>query len=118
VKHQCLFCESEKFELVGENVLSYAIRDKYPVTKLHTLILSRKHYENVFVLPAEELVSIFELAMVCRENIIKEDDSVKGFNFGANSGRVAGQKIEHVHFHLVPRRIGDIEPPPARCSER
>ncbi len=114
MKPQCLFCESEKFELVGENALSYAIRDKYPVTKLHTLILSKKHYKNIFVLPTEELVSIFELAMICRKKIIKEDESVKGFNFGSNSGEAAGQKIEHVHFHLIPRRIGDVEPPPAR----
>ncbi|MCF6255561.1 MAG: HIT family protein [Gammaproteobacteria bacterium] len=84
------------------------------MTLLHTLILSKKHYKNIFVLPAEELVSIFELAMICRKKFIKEDESVKGFNFGSNSGGAAGQKIEHVHFHLIPRRIGDVEPPPAR----
>jgi len=36
-----------------------------------------------------------------------------GFNFGSNSGEVAGQKIGHVHFHLIPRREGDVEPPAA-----
>jgi len=92
-------------------VLSYAIRDKYPVTKLHTLILSKKHYKNIFVLSAGEWVSIFELAMICRKKTIKEDESVKGFNVGSNSGEAASQKIEHVHFHPIPRRIGDVEPP-------
>ncbi|HHI94704.1 MAG TPA: HIT family protein [Gammaproteobacteria bacterium] len=116
MKQQCLFCERSKLGLIEENSLSYAIRDKYPVMKLHTLILSKKHYENIFVLPAEELVSIFELAMICQEKILKEDDSVKGFNFGSNSGEVAGQKIDHVHFHLIPRRIGDTDPPPAQCN--
>lgn len=111
--NECLFCAREIFDLVAENELSYAIRDKYPATELHTLIISKKHYATVFELPAHELVSIFELAKVCREQILKQDDSVKGFNFGANSGEVAGQKIKHVHFHLIPRRVGDVTPPPA-----
>ena len=109
----CLFCEYEKFEVIAENDLSFAIRDKYPVTELHTLILSKEHYETVFDLPTNELVSIFELAKLCRSEILKKDHSVKGFNFGSNSGEVAGQKIEHVHFHLIPRREGDVEPPAA-----
>lgn len=113
MQEKCLFCDFEKFELVGENHHSYAIRDKYPVTELHTLILSKAHYQNVFELPAHELTSIFELAKCCRDDILKKDDSAKGFNFGSNSGAEAGQKILHVHFHLIPRRAGDIEPPPA-----
>ncbi len=59
-----------KFEIIEENDLSYAIRDKYPVTKLHTLIISKKHYPSVFELPAEELSSILTLAKVCRVKII------------------------------------------------
>jgi ATP adenylyltransferase len=110
---ECLFCGYEKFELVGENELSYAIRDKYPVTELHTLIISKKHYETIFDLPSSELTSIHELAKKCREDILNIDEEVKGFNFGSNSGEVAGQKIHHVHFHLIPRRVGDIEPAPA-----
>ena len=109
----CLFCCHEKFEIIGENDLSYAIGDKYPVTELHTLILSKKHYETVFDLPPEELISIYELAKFCRNEILRKDCSVKGFNYSSNSGEIAGQKIQHVHFHLIPRREGDIEPPAA-----
>jgi len=113
----CLFCEYEKFELVGENKLSYAIRDKYPVTNLHTLVISKGHYQTVFDLPEEELVSIFELSKLCRGDIMNIDPEVKGFNFGSNSGEVAGQKIGHVHFHLIPRRAGDVEPKAAAQSK-
>ena len=113
MQQECLFCNYEKFEVVGENDLSYAIRDKFPVTELHTLVISKKHYETAFDLPSPELLSIFNLAKECREMILKEDSSVKGFNFGSNSGEVAGQKIRHVHFHLITRREGDIEPPAA-----
>ena len=113
MQHDCLFCNYEKLEVVGENDRSYAIRDKFPVTDLHTLVISKKHYETVFDLPSFELDSIFALAKECREIILKKDNSVKGFNFGSNSGEVAGQKIHHVHFHLIPRRVGDVEPPVA-----
>ncbi len=109
----CLFCGHEKFEVVAENELSYAIRDKYPVTHLHTLIISKKHYKTVFDCPSNELQSIFELAKECSRSIEEVDEAVKGFNFGSNSGAVAGQKINHVHFHLIPRRVGDVEPSPA-----
>ena len=109
----CLFCCFEKFELVAENQFSYALRDKYPVTRLHTLIISKKHYDTVFELPDFEMESIFHLAKQCREEILKLDALIKGFNFGTNSGEVAGQKIHHVHFHLIPRREGDVEPPVA-----
>ena len=109
----CLFCGHDKFEVIAENDLSYAIRDKYPVTELHTLIISKNHYKSVFESPFKELESIFDLANYCRRSIENEDCRVKGFNFGSNSGEVAGQRIGHVHFHLIPRRIGDVDPPPA-----
>ena len=113
---ECLFCGHEKFDLVGENELSYAIRDKNPVTDLHTLVISKSHYNTVFDLQASELASILELAKICREDILNSDKSVEGFNFGANSGEVAGQMIHHVHFHLIPRRPGDVAPAPAAPS--
>lgn len=112
--HDCHFCGHSKFEVIAENALSYAIRDKYPVSKLHTLILSKRHYATAFDLPPEELLSIFELAQRCRTMITEHDPEVQGFNFGANAGLVAGQKIAHVHFHLIPRRVGDHPPPAAK----
>ena len=110
---ECLFCDHKQFKLIGENDHSYAIRDKFPVTELHTLIISKKHYTTVFELPSFELASIFDLAKACLETILQQDPSVKGFNFGSNAGQVAGQKIHHVHFHLIPRREGDVAPPAA-----
>jgi len=114
MQKECLFCNYEKFDVVCENDHSYAIQDKFPVTELHTLVISKKHYDTVFALPSAELESIFSLAKECREKILKKDSSVKGFNFGSNSGEVAGQKIHHVHFHLIPRREDDVEPPVAK----
>jgi diadenosine tetraphosphate (Ap4A) HIT family hydrolase len=47
-----------------------------------------------------DLTSIHELAKKCRKDILDIDKEVKGFNFGSNSGEVAGQEIHH--FHLIP----------------
>lgn len=104
---KCLFCGYEKFDLVAENEHTYAIRDKYPDTELHTLIITKKHYDEAFDLPSAEIVSIFELAKKCHDDILKQDKTVRGFNFKTNAGREAGQKICHVHFHLIPRREGN-----------
>jgi diadenosine tetraphosphate (Ap4A) HIT family hydrolase len=114
MQKDCLFCNYKQFTLVAENELSYAIRDKFPVTELHTLVVTKDHYATVFDLPPIVLENIFSLAKECRAAILELDNLVKGFNFGSNSGEVADQKIHHVHFHLIPRHEGDIEPPAAR----
>ena len=46
-----------------------------------------------------------------REQLLKKDKSIEGFNIGNNSGEVAGQTISHCHIHLIPRRKGDTENP-------
>ena len=109
----CLFCDHENLEVISENELCFAIRDIDPVTKLHTLIITKEHFPTAFEVPENVLVSLLELAKECRVEIEAIDSAVKGFNFGANFGAVAGQKIDHVHFHLIPRREGDVSPPPA-----
>ena len=59
---------------------------------------------------------MFALAHQCSLDIATSDNTVGGFNFGANIGEVAGQQIMHLHFHLIPRRSGDLggdlAPPP------
>ena len=49
--------------------------------------------------------------MKTKEKILKEDTTVKGFNIGTNSGKIAGQSIMHCHIHLIPRREGDVDNP-------
>ncbi len=114
MKKHCLFCCGGELKVISENSLSYAIRDIKPVTDLHTLIISKRHCETILDLSGDEFASILALAKLCYQEIKVCDSSVKGFNFGSNNGSVAGQKIAHVHFHLIPRRRGDIPPPPAR----
>ena len=107
----CIFCNIRKEELIFENKLAYVSSDSYPVSKFHSLIAPKRHVENYFQLSIEEINACNELILKTKENILKNDSSVKGFNIGTNAGKVAGQSIMHCHIHLIPRRKGDVEDP-------
>ena len=113
MKHEngCLFCNVGEERIIAENELAFAIRDGFPVTELHSLIIPRRHVSDYFELSKEELLACNELLRIVKEEILARDASVKGFNVGANSGLVAGQSIFHCHIHLIPRREGDVPNP-------
>ena len=107
--HECLFCNILQERIILENKLSYAIRDNFPVTHLHSLIIPKRHISEYFSLTEKEILSCNSLLNKTKDLILKEDDSVEGFNIGVNSGEVAGQTIFHCHIHLIPRRKEDVE---------
>lgn len=88
-----------------------AVRDRFPVTPLHTLVVPKKHVGDYFDLRPEERADAERLLCRLREEILMEDPSVTGFNVGVNCGASAGQTIMHVHVHLIPRRDGDLDNP-------
>ena len=105
----CIFCRRAVLDVIAENEHAFAVRDKYPVRPLHTLIITKRHVTDVFGTSAEERAAIHALALLCREEIARSDPTVAGFNFGSNVGLAAGQKIFHTHIHLIPRRQGEGE---------
>jgi ATP adenylyltransferase len=107
----CLFCTLPAERILDENELALTILDKYPVTEGHSLIIPRRHVEDYFSLYQSEKNAIDQLAQRRRISLMDEDNSVDGFNIGANAGHSAGQTIFHVHVHLVPRRTGDVDDP-------
>ena len=107
----CIFCKIREEELQFENQLAYSSIDSYPVSEFHSLIVPKRHVETYFELTYEEIQSCNELILKTKEKILKQDNSVKGFNIGTNAGKVAGQSIMHCHIHLIPRREGDVEDP-------
>ena len=107
----CLFCNMEKSGCAHENELAYASYDSYPVSEHHCLIIPKRHIKDYFDLSNKELVACNDLIQIVKNEIIKKDPSVKGFNFGTNIGKVAGQSILHCHLHLIPRREGDVVNP-------
>ena len=107
----CIFCSIPRKRIISENDLTFAIRDNYPVTTLHSLIIPKRHVADYFSLTKDELLSCDALLKEVKSSIRAEDESVKAFNVGINSGEAAGQTIFHCHIHLIPRRVGDVENP-------
>ena len=77
----CTFCERDNLDLIAENSLAFAVRDRFPVRRLHSLVLPKRHLGNTFDLTEAELVAIFDLARQVRALILMEDSSVGNFNF-------------------------------------
>ena len=107
----CIFCNEKKNHIVDENDHAYASYDPYPVSDNHCLIFPKRHIKDYFDLSEKEILACNELIKSMKIQIEKNDISVKGFNIGTNSGKVAGQSIMHCHIHLIPRREGDVENP-------
>ena len=107
----CLFCDIKKSGCAHENGLAYASYDSYPVSDHHCLIIPKRHIKDYFDLSNDELVACNDLIQIIKKEISKKDPLVKGFNLGTNIGKVSGQSILHCHFHLIPRREGDVDNP-------
>ena len=107
----CLFCDINESGFAHKNNLAYASYDSYPVTKDHCLIIPKRHIKDYFDLSKDELIACDELIKTVKEEILTKDQTVKGFNLGTNIGKVSGQSILHCHFHLIPRREGDVQNP-------
>tara|TARA_B100000287_G_C20366633_1_gene676058 strand:+ start:90 stop:488 length:399 start_codon:yes stop_codon:yes gene_type:complete len=107
----CLFCNTKKSGCAHQNEFAYASYDTYPVSKYHCLIIPKRHIKDYFDLNKDELIACDKLIRIVKKEILNKDQSVKGFNLGTNIGKVSGQSIYHCHFHLIPRREGDVENP-------
>lgn len=107
----CIFCELASDRFIDETELTLVLRDAFPVTDLHTLIIPKRHVSDYFNLTIAERDDIQNLLLKHKDLIETEDSSVSGFNVGNNIGLSAGQTVFHVHTHLIPRRDGDVESP-------
>lgn len=108
---ECPFCSvSKEAELIVESAQAFSIFDKYPVSPGHALIIPKRHVSDYFELSFKEQSScIFMLNKV--KDLIQKRFNPDGFNIGLNVGEIAGQTVNHVHIHLIPRFKGDVEDP-------
>lgn len=107
----CKMCKFYKEEEIAlENETAFALYDDNPVSKGHIIFMTKRHVKDFFETTKEERNDIFELIDKAKCNI---DEKYKptGYNIGMNCGASAGQKIMHVHVHLIPRYDGDVENP-------
>lgn len=83
-------------------MLALAVRDGYPVTPLHTLVVPRRHATDFFDLGSAETRACERLLQQVRRELRAADSSVSGFHLGFNVGTDAGQTVSHAHTHLIP----------------
>ncbi|MBI2564979.1 HIT family protein [Candidatus Woesearchaeota archaeon] len=106
----CIFCKiiSKKIpsDIVYEDDNTIAFLDISPVNKGHTLIVPKKHSENLIASEEKDIHESLNVIKKITPAIIK---TVKadGWNLGVNNGPAAGQIVKHTHFHIIPRFSND-----------
>ena len=106
----CPFCmlPAERILILADEAL--VIRDAFPVSPGHTLVVPRRHIGSFFDLSDAERTCMVELLAQAKAQL---DLSFQpdGFNIGINDGAAAGQTVQHLHLHLIPRYRGDVPDP-------
>lgn len=110
MKKGCIFCTLALDKIVLENEFSLATFDKYPVNLGHMLIVPKRHIATIFAATEEESLALYNMVKEVHDYLNKEYRP-DGFNFGINQGVVAGQTIDHLHIHIIPRYLGDVKDP-------
>ena len=106
VETGCPFCDIELSRIVLDAPLGFCIRDGYPVSPLHSLIIPKRHVASFFDLTMNEERELLGLLQLAKHEIEREKHP-DGFNIGINEGLAAGQTVMHLHIHLIPRYKGD-----------
>ena len=106
----CPFCNLEPDRIISESDYTVTIRDGFPVSQGHTLIIPKRHVQSFFELQAAEKAAILQ-AMDEGKEALNKEFSPDGYNIGINDGEAAGQTVMHLHVHLIPRYKGDTEDP-------
>ena len=107
---KCAFCNLSDERIWLSSDTCIAIRDGFPVSQGHTLVIPNRHVALFASLPRDEQISVWEMVEKVRGRLMSEFDP-DGFNVGLNDGAAAGQTIPHVHVHIIPRWEGDVEDP-------
>jgi histidine triad (HIT) family protein len=107
---ECIFClivaGSAPSWKVHETTSAYAFFVKDPVNAYHTLVIPKRHYSNIFDIPAQELGDVIAtLKQVV--DMYHAKLGIQNVQIVNSSGAEAQQDVFHLHFHIVPRHSGD-----------
>lgn len=105
-----VFTDRPRSEWIAHNELAFAIRDGFPVSPGHTLVVPLREIATWFEASADEKVAIFQLVDTVKAVLDKELHP-DGYNVGFNAGAAAGQTVPHLHVHVIPRFSGDVPDP-------
>lgn len=111
VKVGCIFCSLSDDRVVDQSDYVVVIRDKYPVTEFHTLVIHRRHVADGSQLTDIEILETYKILRKITTGLKITDRLIEGFIIGYNVGEAAGQTVGHAHYHVIPRWVGDVIDP-------
>jgi len=106
----CPFCDLSEDRVMARNELGVALWDRYPASQGHALIIPRRHIPTWFDATEPERSALLALLDAAKA-LIDQRHRPDGYNIGINSGAAAGQTVFHLHVHLIPRFLGDVDDP-------
>lgn len=103
----CPFCVVDKDLIVFETKKTMIKANKYPYSSGHLLVVPKRHINDLTKLTSkerEELFNLIDLSVYILDIYMKPE----GYNIGCSVGSIAGESISHLHFHILPRFLGDV----------
>ncbi len=109
-KDDCIFCKMVTSQIpvtkIYEDEIVFAFLDIGPISDGHTLVIPKQHFTRLHECSSEILGEVCSrLGKIAK--IVMTGIGSDGYNILCNNGRAAGQVVEHLHFHIIPRRTGD-----------
>jgi histidine triad (HIT) family protein len=119
MSEDCVFCKIVRKEaqssVVYEDSEVLALMDIKPVSEGHTLIITKRHYEDIFDTPEEQIANVHKITKRIAL-AVKKVTKADGISVVQQNGKAAGQEIFHLHIHVIPRfegvkvpKFGEIE---------
>jgi histidine triad (HIT) family protein len=106
----CVFCKIVAGDIpclrLFEDDVSFSFLDVGPLAEGHLLLIPRSHYETLDQMPGEVVARLTQHLPRLAKAVARAV-SCDGYNVLQNNGRIAGQAVAHVHFHIIPRVSGD-----------
>lgn len=112
-KKGCIFCAAAQAKADAKSLVlfrgthAYVIMNKYPYTNAHLMVIPNRHVGEFTQLTGaehEEMGRLLSFSVA----VLKKKLRAQGFNIGMNLGKAGGAGIrEHVHYHILPRWVGD-----------
>ncbi len=107
----CIICKIVAGEVPAKKIYEdknfMAFLDINPITDGHTMLVPKQHFQTIFELPENLNSGLVTAVKKVSQKIKNSQLEPSGFNFGINHMPSAGQEVEHLHLHIIPRKEND-----------
>ena len=106
----CIFCKIIAGKIPADKIYEdrdiIAFLDIKPINPGHALVVPKKHYLDLVSTPDELLKLIIVIGKKIAKKILRANLG-EAVTLTFNNGRAAGQVVDHVHLHIMPRKTSD-----------